>query len=216
MFEMSVLSSILVAVPAAACPTPPPVLVAVLMDDSAVATRTDFSLAQLSAMRQQTGGVDRHPNLGFYGHRFGYTVKVKLDHTAGAPCINSVQVDVHMILSQRVIEIGRELTRDPCLFAIAAAHYQRHAAADDVVFGEYAKMIAPALRAAELVPDQKDYAAGKLDTTKIDQLVHASIDASLVTYDAARRVAQRAVDSKTEAQKMTTGCTAPAPRDGHL
>ena len=57
MFEMSFLSSILVAVPAAACPTPPPVLVAVLMDDSAVATRTDFSLAQLAAMRQQTGGA---------------------------------------------------------------------------------------------------------------------------------------------------------------
>lgn len=216
MFEVSVLSGILVAAPAAVCPVPPPVLVAVLMDDSAVATRTDFSLAQLGAMRQQTGGIDRHPNLGFYGHRFGYTVKVDLDHAAGELCINSVHVEVHMILSQRVIEIGRELTKDPCLFAVAAAHYQRHAAADDVVFGEYARMIAPALRAAELLPNQKDYAAGKLDTGKIDQLVHASIDASLVPYDAARQAAQRSVDSTTEAQKMTTGCTMPTPRDGHL
>jgi hypothetical protein len=216
MFEMSFLASILVAAPTAACPTPPPVLVAVLMDDSTVATRTDFSLAQIAAMRQQTGGVDRHPNLGFYGHRFGYTVKVNFDHTAGAPCVNSVQVNVDIILSQRVIEIGRELTRDPCLFAIAEAHYQRHAAADDLVFGEYAHMIAPALRATQLVPNQSDYAASKLDVTKIEQLVHASIDASLVPYDAARRNAQLAVDSKNEAQKMTTGCTAPAPRDGRL
>jgi hypothetical protein len=209
-------STVGVAAPAAACPAPPPVYVAVLLDDAAVETRTDFSLAQIEAMRQQTGGTERHPTLGFYGHRFGYTVKVALEPaTDNSPCAKSVMVSVHMVLSQRIIEIGRELANNPCLFAIAAAHYQLHATVDDGVFNEYAHLVTPALHAVPLVPQQDDYAADKLDTTQIEQLVHASIDASLVPYDAARRAAQLAVDSKTEAQKMTTGCTAPAPHGGH-
>jgi hypothetical protein len=83
------------------------------------------------------------------------------------------------------------------------------------VFGEYAKLVAPALRAAQLLPPQDDYAFDKLDTEQIKTPVDASIDASLVPYDDARRAAQNAVDSKTEAQKMTTRCTAPVPRNGH-
>jgi hypothetical protein len=210
-----VASTVLTAAPGAACPTPPPVYVAVLLDDAKVQTRTDFTLAQIEAMRQQTGGVDRHPTLGFYGHRFGYTVQIDLDHPAGTPCVQSVKVGVHMVLTQRVIEIGKDLAANPCLYAIAAAHYERHAAADDLVFGEYAKMIAPALRATNLVPTLDDYTFDKLDKAQIEALVHASIDASLVPYDAARRAAQVAVDSKAEAQKMTSGCTAPTAHNGH-
>jgi hypothetical protein len=215
MFGLLFLSAAISAAPVAECPTPPPVYVAVLLDDAAVQTRTDFNLAQIEAMRQQTGGVDRHPTLGFYGHRFGYTVKVELDHAADNPCVKSVQVGVRMVLSQRVIEIGQELTRNPCLYSIAEAHYKRHAAADDLVFGEYAKLVAPTLRAAQLLPHEDDYVLDKLDTGQIEKLVDATIDASLVPYDDARRAAQSAVDSKTEALKMTTGCTVPTLRNGH-
>jgi hypothetical protein len=208
-------SAIRVAVPAIVCPAPPPVYVAVLLDASAVETRTDFTEAQIEAMREQTGGIERHPTLGFYGHRFGYTVNVDLVRAAPEPCAKSVNVSIHMVLSQRVIEIGRELSTNPCLFAVAKAHYERHAIADDQVLRQYAQGLTPALQATQLLPRLDDYAADKLETAQIDQLVHAAIDATLVQYDAARHAAQTAVDSKTEAQKMTSGCTAPAPRDGH-
>ncbi len=216
MLGLLLLANSLIALPVGACPVPPPVYVAVILDDAAVATRTDFSLAQIEAMRQKTGGVDRHPTLGFYGHRFGYTVQVDLARAADdGPCAASVQVSVHMVLSERVIEIGRELANDPCRFAIAEAHYHRHAAADDAVFAQYAHTIEPALRAAQLVPDQDDYAFDRLDRKQIERLVDASIDTSLVPYDAARQAAQAAVDNKNEALKMTTGCSAQTPHDSH-
>jgi hypothetical protein len=104
-----ILSAVLAAAPVAACSIPPPVYVAVLLDDEPVQTRTDFNLAQIEAMRQQTGGVDRHPTLGFYGHRFGYTVQIDLEHAAGSACVKSVQIGVKMALTQRVMEIGKDL-----------------------------------------------------------------------------------------------------------
>ena len=63
------------------------------------------------------------------------------------------------------IEIGRELTNNPCLYSVAQAHYQRHAAADDAIFAQYAHTVAPALRAAQLIPAQDDYALDRLFVT---------------------------------------------------
>jgi hypothetical protein len=204
------------ASPAAACPGPPPVYVAVLIDDAAVQTRTDFTLAQIESMRRQVGGPDRHPNLGFYGHRFGYTVDVEPVTLAGGTCVESVKVTVKMALSQRVIEIGKDLLKDPCLFAIAQAHYQRHAAADDVVFSQYMKTIEPTLHAAQLLPPGHDYTIDALDPKAIEARVHVAIDASLVPYDTARSAAQRGVDTRNEAEKMTSGCpSAPSPENRH-
>jgi hypothetical protein len=206
-------SAVQVATPVAACVVPPQVYVAVLMDDSAVQTRTDFTLAQLDAMRQETGGVDRHPTFGFYGHRFGYTVQIDIEHAEGSACVGSVKVGVHMVLSQRVIEIAKDLTQNPCLFAIAQAHYLRHAAADNQVFAEYARMIGPALRATQLLPSQADYTVSSLQKADIEKLVRSSVDATLVPYDAARRTAQLSVDTTAEAVKMISGCTSSAPPD---
>lgn len=206
-------STVQFATPVAACSVPPQVYVAVLMDDAAVQTRTDFTRAQLDAMRQQTGGVDRHPTLGFYGHRFGYTVQIDMEHAEGSPCVGSVKVGVHVVLSQRVIEIAKDLSANPCLLAIAQAHYLRHAAADNQVFAEYARMIGPALRATQLLPNLDDYTVRTLQKADIEKLVHSSVDATLVPYDAARHTAQLAVDSKAEAVKMVSGCTSPAPPD---
>lgn len=206
-------STVQFATPVAACAVPPQVYVAVLMDDAAVQTRTDFTLAQLDAMRQQAGGVDRHPTLGFYGHRFGYTVQIDIDHAEGSPCVGSVKVGVHMVLSQRVIEIAKDVAANPCLFAIAQAHYLRHAAADNQVFAEYARMIGPALRATQLLPSQDDYTVSTVSQASIEKLVRGSIDATLVPYDTARHTAQLAVDTKAEAVKMISGCTSHAPPD---
>ena len=201
---------------APACPGPPPVYVAVLIDDAAVQTRTDFSLAQIEAMRRQVGGPDKHPNLGFYGHRFGYTVDVQPATLAGGNCVESIKVTVKMALSQRVIEIGKDLLKDPCLFSIAQAHYQRHAAADDAVFVQYMKTIEPTLRSAQLLPPGSSYTADTLDPKAIEARVRGAIDASLEPYDAARSAAQRGVDTKGEAEKMTTGCPASsAPENRH-
>jgi hypothetical protein len=55
------------------------------------------------------GWCDRHPTLGFYGHRFGYTVQIDLEHAAGSACVKSVQIGVKMALTQRVMEIGKDL-----------------------------------------------------------------------------------------------------------
>lgn len=189
--------------------------VAVLIDDGAVQTRTDFTLAQIEAMRRKVGGPERHPNLGFYGHRFGYTVDVEPVLLAGGSCVESVKIIVKMALSERVIEIGKDLQKDPCMFDIAAAHYRRHAAADDAVFARYMKTIEPALHAAQLLPPGRNYTIDALDPKAIEARVHAAIDASLVPYEDARAAAQRAVDSKGEAQKMTTGCAAPSPGNRH-
>lgn len=216
MGSILLLGSILAAgAPATACPAPPPVYVAVLMDVAAVATRTDFTLAQIEAMRQRAGGVDRHPTLGFYGHRFGYTVEVKPVRADDNNCVGSVQVSVHVVLSDRVIEIGRDLLDNPCLYGVAEAHYRRHASADDLMLRQYAQAIAPAVKAAQLVPPQPDFAIDKVDRHAIEQLVRSTIDATLVPYDAARKAAQASVDTRTEAVKMATTCTTLSPRDRH-
>lgn len=208
-----VASKVQFATPVAACSVPPQVYVAVVMDDSAVQTRTDLTLAQLNAMRQQSGGTDRHPTLGFYGHRFGYSVQIDIQHPEGNPCVGMVNIGVHLVLSQRVVEIAKDLTANPCLFAIAQAHYLRHAAADNQVFADYARMIGPALRATQLLPSLDDYTVSSLQKADIEKLVRSSVDATLVPYDAARRTAQLAVDTKAEAVKMIGGCASPAPPD---
>jgi hypothetical protein len=210
------LGSILAAsVSTPACVAHPPVLVGVLMDVSAVAVRTDFSLAQIEAMRKRTSGTDRHPTLGFYGHRFGYTVEVEPMHADNSPCVSSVQVRVHIVLSERVIEIGKDLATNPCLYSVAEAHYRRHADADDRAASQYSQTIALVLRTSQLLPDQDDYAFDKVEPRQIEQLVRTAIDATLVPYDATRVAAQISVDTKTEAVKMATSCSAPPPRAGH-
>ena len=208
-------SMLTTSAPAGVCPAPP-VYVAVLMDDSAVAIRTDFTLAQIEAMRRQVGGIDRHPNLGFYGHRFGYTVDVNPIQAAGQNCVGSIQVKVHMVLSQRVIELGSDLQSNPCLFAVAEEHYRRHALADDRVFADYAHAIAPALDSAKLLPQQQDYPMGSIDPKQVEQRVRSTIDATLLTYQSARAAAQRSVDNKAEAAKMVKGCPPPPATGGHI
>lgn len=198
------------------CQSPPPVLVAVLMDVSAVATRTDFTLAQIEAMRKQAGGIDRHPTLGFYGHRFGYTVEVKPVRSGDSACVGVVQVSVHMALSERVIEIGKDLTNNSCRYSVAEAHYRRHADADDQMAKQYSQAIVPALQATPLLPSQKDYAFDAINPQQIEQSVRTAIDATLVPYDAARAAAQIGVDTKNEAVKMATNCALPMPHDQHI
>jgi hypothetical protein len=212
---LALASMLTTGTPAAACPTPPQTYVAVLMDESAVAIRTDFTLAQIAAMRRQVGGVDQHPNLGFYGHRFGYSVEVEPIAGAGKACVVSVRVRVHMVLSQRVIELGRDLLDSPCLLAVAEAHYRRHATADDRAFGQYAKAISPALSAAELLPQATDYAFDTFDPKPVEQRVRATIDTTLEAYKKLRQTAQNSVDSKSEAAKMVSGCAPSGPSSGH-
>jgi hypothetical protein len=67
-------------------------------------------------------------------------------------CSEPVRVRVTVMLANRRIEIGKELTSKPCLFSAVLDHYRRHAVFDDAVLTEFARALEAGLKRLPLPP----------------------------------------------------------------
>jgi hypothetical protein len=195
------------SIPAYACSGPTRVMFEVTASHAPVDTLTDLTLAQISEMADRTGRIGKHPPLGFYIGQLSYIVSAQHEADSQTGCFDRVVVTVTFILTDRHIELAKELLTRPCLFSVALDHYRRHAAADDAVLTGFTETLAATLQRIPLPPVGQDPALREEDRHKIKLAVKSAIDSGLDALGAARADARGAVDTMEEVRKLSEACT---------
>lgn len=189
------LTALSVLVPVSACSSPTRASFDVAAVHGPVSTSTDLTLAQISELADRTGRVGRHPPLGFYIGTFGYTVSTDISTRTEGDCSKPVRVTVTVMLANRHIEIGKELTASPCRFSVVLDHYQRHAASDDAALTDFARGLTAALPHIPLPPLSHDPALAEEDRRSTEQAVEEIVGHRLKSLDADRANARDSVDT---------------------
>ena len=108
--------------PAAACAGASQMLFEVVGGHEPVALKTDFSVTQIESRERWMGSGGKHKAVGFYLANVGYAIEVDIRNAKNEPCKGPVLITVFIGLTDRVIQIGRELEKSSCLFSAAATH----------------------------------------------------------------------------------------------
>jgi len=163
-------------------------------DIKTVAVSTDFDLAAIDTMAAKFGASIARPPEGFYLGRFSYTMDTD---PAEVPedCSATVHIHLTLHLTERVIEIGRELLSQPCRESAEIEHYQRHATADAAVIARYAALIRDHLTAEPIKPgDLRDW-------------VGAIVERDIKSLNDDRRAAQNAINTPGEFAHIDGACS---------
>lgn len=201
------LTSLSLAMPIANCSGPTPVAFDVLALHGPVHEATDFNLAEIGELANRTGRLGKHAPLGFYFGSFGYTVGVDISALSETTCSEPVHVTVTLMLFDRHIQIGKEIVAESCLFALAADHYRRHAAADDAILSESVKALDVTLQQVLLPELQHDAASVDKDRQRLQDAITVAVDHTLVPVHALRADAGNQVDTPEEVRKLLGPCT---------
>jgi hypothetical protein len=179
----------------------------VIAEPEPVASATDFRLDQIADLAKRSGTIQDTAPLGFYTAQVDDKMKVDLDHDGSGSCLPHVQVQLHLQLVRRRIEIGQELVKTPCLYVAALEHYRRKAAADAAAFAAYVQSIAAALHATPFV-GTAERATGPDDVTRteVEHWVKSVVDQGRQPFRDARVAAQRAIDSPDESRRLSQAC----------
>ncbi|MGA3000538.1 MAG: hypothetical protein ABSE20_02320 [Acetobacteraceae bacterium] len=179
----------------------------VVAEPEQVASATDLRLDQIAELAKRSGSTQDTAPLGFYTAQVDDKIQVDLDHDVSGACLPHIQVQLHLQLARRRIEIGQELIKTPCLYVAALEHYRRKAAADEAAFAAYVHSIAAALHAAPFV-GTAERATGFDDATRTEVVhwVKSVVDQGSQPFHDARVAAQRAVDSQDESRRVSQAC----------
>lgn len=188
--------------PVSACTAAPPV-VYVVASHGPVAVAADFTLGQLAEMAARTGRAGKHPPLGFYFAQFGYTISLGPADRRPGGCARPATVKV-MLLNRR-IELGKEISPPACL-AAAREHYLRHAATDDAILTQFAGALRAAFPRISLPPPGTDSGGRESDPAALEHAVRAVVDRGLQSLDAARAAAPKQVDTPEEVERLALAC----------
>lgn len=192
--------------PVAACTTTPPRITTSVVSVSAPALiSTDLRLSELADLAKQRGARARHDPLGFYFSQFYYTFQVTAAPGWGE-CAGSVQIAVQMYLTNRQIEIGRELKSDPCAYSRVLAHYERHAAFDQAIMSQYVHKVRSALHDA--IPPVLHHGVRTADVNQgnLDALTQSIIDQALADLTKDREAIGERVDTPEEVSRLQARC----------
>ena len=181
-----------------ACVSAPRMMIVTRVDPPAI--RTDFGLEEIAARAKRAEQTPPHRPLGFYLGRIVYKIDWRPYSADG--CAERFQAVAALALTDRRIEIGRELESNPCLYGEAVAHYARHAAADETAFQKFATEIENLVRASLLEPPGADAA----QRSRIEEAIRSVIDAELKPLNRARSRIQDTVDTKEEIEKLKGSC----------
>ena len=192
--------------PISACPGPGRAAFDLVASSGPVDTTTDLTLAQISELAIRSGRLGKHPPLGFYIGKFGYTVGVDVSAYSEGDCPKPVRVTIALMLTDRHIEIGRELVAKPCFFSAARDHYLRHAAMDETVLTEFAWALEAALRRVPLPEMGHDETLAEADRQRIEQAVTSVVELGLSALDGARANARDQVNTLEEVRKLSEAC----------
>ncbi len=161
-----------------------------------------YSLDQLRAMAAEVGHQGAHPPLGFYVGTFGYAVDVREQAARVPGCAATMQVQVSLILHERVIEVG---VGGPCQTDGVASHYLLHGAQDDRLLSQYAALARARLDAARalgLLAASKSGSGGDALTATVRSIM----DELLEPFDADRKQAFASADTAEELARLRATC----------
>lgn len=185
--------------PAAACGGPVvPVEVSVVR--APIQERRDFTLEQIEALRRASGKVPTHKLFGLYAVKVFYTIDAT--PPSSGRCAPIARVD--LVLSERVIQLARDIAPGPCLSA-AAAHYSMHAAANDTAFTHLAERVTAAFRAPALAASL----LAARTAGEIQETIEAALEPEMSAYDHEDLSAQREVDNPAERERLERSCAGP-------
>ncbi len=194
--------------PGTGCGWPPHLLVDVVAEHGPVAVHSSLSVKQLEELADRVGGRSKHRPLGFYSGLFAYGIRVAIPDAppANKACIESVHLTVDLSLSDRRIEIGREVADNACLFHAVFAHYSRHAAFDDDVLSRFARWATAALRDAPTPLLLEDAQRAEPVRERLAAFVKKVIEPELPALTDKRNAASETVDTPDEIQRLEEGC----------
>jgi hypothetical protein len=133
---------------------------------------------------------------------------VKVDHDAAGPCLPHLQIELHLRLAQRRIEIGQEVVKQPCLYDAVLEHYRKKADADEAAYKVYVAWVAAALRETAFSGQAANSDTGLDETvrTQARQWAKSIVDQGWDLAHGARVAAQRAVDTPEEMRRLAQAC----------
>jgi len=195
--------------PAAACEDAAPPLIHVVAEPTAVSVAADFSLSELDAMAQRSGIAHQPAPLGFYSSSVLHDVRLQPSQATTAACTDRLQIELDIRLSDRRIEIGREVQQQRCRYTAALAHYQRKAEADRLVFADYVTTVARVLHTTPLpqLADTTDAGSVAADQVRLEHWVEAVVAQHLQALHQARLAAFQAIDTTEEMRRLAEACT---------
>jgi hypothetical protein len=189
----------------AGCATPPHGKVVVLAGIDAWDIHPTVDTAELNRMAKETGLGGAHPAYGIYLSTIAYAVTTEIGNAAQDVCQGPVDIRVTMRLTNRHIEIAKDIPEGSCRFARISVHYRHHAEADEAVFQRYVLKLTATLgetKMAALIGT-----AGPDDApARITAAIDAMIEPVLTSMDAARSTARKAVDTPGEVEKLEAPC----------
>ena len=186
--------------PAASCESSSVLPVELSVVRAPIQERHDLSLDQIEALRRASATVPVHRPFGFYAVKVFYTID-------GAPASTRVCrpiARVDLVLSERVIQIARDIAPGACL-AAAIAHYRMHAAINDAVFSHLVDRVGAVLHNPALAVALRAARA----SGEIQDLVEALIEPEMGAYDRENRSAQAEGDSVGERERLERSCADP-------
>lgn len=166
----------------------------------------NFTLSEIIHLAAQTGWRGNHRPLGFSTATTGYKVVVEADLASERHCLEPIKVSVSVMLTDRHIEIAKDLSQDPNCLSLARHHYILQAASNDAVLTQFAEGLAPILSRLTLPNLQHDGALPGEDRGHIEQVVRATIDRVWPSFQAALRTAPNGVDTEDEVANLTQTC----------
>jgi hypothetical protein len=193
---------------ALACEGLPDADIQVIAKSEPAVLTSDLSLSEIDQLARQTGYVGKGPRLGFYFGHFSDKVSIGVEPEPKSDCARHIQVEVHMLLVDRHIEIGRELKQQPCLFEVARQHYEKIATADEMAFARYAAVVTTALHSTRLpaMSVSGDHPPDEAAREQIKRWTATLVEQNLQSFHDARIMAQQAVDTPEELKRLERAC----------
>jgi hypothetical protein len=162
------------------CKLPQELTITVAAIHKPAPVRNDLNLAQIEELQRNAGADTSHRAPGIYRSSFGYTVDV---YPIGTPCAASVGVTVRLSLSDREIQIARDLARDDCVTHAALAYYARRAEADDAALSKFAARLKSVLQPVGILAPDANLTPADTLQNDIEARVRAIVDEELPWYD---------------------------------
>lgn len=196
----------LAAVLAGPCPASPLTTARVIAEVEEVMIGSDYSLAELRQLSQQSGRVPRHTPLGFYAADTRDLTTIAVGNESNDVCLGPVKVDLVVQLANRQVQIASDLQADACRLDVTVAHYQRHADADAAVVTRFIPVLTERFAATPLPSLVAAIGRASPDNVELVVAMKRVAEPLLGEMTAAQRAAIEAVDTPEEIARLETAC----------
>ena len=191
---------------AVACSAQPSAKALVVAGIGPLVISTDLDAAQLTQMNKKADQAGKHPPYGFYIGAVAYDIAVDVGGDSHDLCKEPIVIRVTMRLTDRHIEVAKDMKSDPCRFQKVVAHYQHHADADMAVFQRYALEVSATLTHLSASSVADAYVTNH-PRQNIARIAQTMIEPVLRAMDAARDSEPSAVDTPAEVEELESACT---------